>query len=190
MKKKTNFLIIVTLLFLTCISHAQNDNVNKNNYLGASIQAYPAGIIPTINLEHFTNENSSFVYRIGANLTDRQDFSEENDHEEGSGFGGSVGYRKYFKFKKGDFFIGANIDLWYLSIDWENNLGLPTETIGNTNILVVQPWLEGGYFFNLNETSRLGLALGFGREINVITDGNDVAQDFIGSINIQYMFKI
>ena len=83
-----------------------------------------------------------------------------------------------------------------MDIDWTDSA---RETIdspltifeGSSNVLVLQPWLEGGYFLPLkNSNSRLGLTLGFGREINVVTDGDEVAQGFIGSISFQYLLRI
>lgn len=185
-----NSLLIVVLLFVSMASFSQEDDT-QNNRLGISVQVYPAGVIPTINYQQFLSEKTSLVYRLGANITDRQDFSDQNDNEEGAGFGGSVGYFKHFASKKGEFVVGFNTDLWNLWIDWEDNINTPNPTSGTTYIFVVQPWLEAGYFYNLkNSKSQIGATVGFGREINVITSGDDVAQDFIGSISLQYKFAL
>ncbi|WP_394750932.1 hypothetical protein [Spongiimicrobium salis] len=185
---------LIILCFL-CISfsYAQDTtdgSASNGTNLAFSVQVYPAGIIPTVNLEQFVNENSSWVYRLGGNFTDRRDFSDENDNEEGAGFGGSVGFRKHYAVGKGKIIAGFNVDLWNLWIDWEDASATPNE--GTTYIFVVQPWLETGYFFNVgkNKSSQLGITLGFGREINAITSGDDVAQDWIGSIGVQYQFAI
>ncbi len=188
-------IIIYSLLLLTTMSlYSQTDIKNKaykQNYLGVSAQFYPAGIIPTINYEHFVSENASFLYRLGANITDRKDFSSEHDNEKGAGFGGSFGYRRHFLFNKGNLIIGFNTDAWNLWIDWKDNIGLANEITGTSSVFVLQPWLEAGYFFNLKSTaSKIGITAGFGREINVITNGEDVAQDWIGSISIQYKFAL
>lgn len=170
---------------------AAKEQNSKRMDLGVSVQLYPAGIIPTLNLEHYLTERSSLVYRLGANFVDRQDFSDENDEEKGDGFGGSFGYRKHFPLKKGKVIAGLNIDIWNLWIDWKNDLNGPNTTSGTTYTLVVQPYLEAGYFFDLkNSASQIGLTTGFGREINSITDGKDVEQGWIASVSVQYVFSL
>jgi len=182
------------MLFLCLYGHSQTMSTQDKNTkidMGISLQAYPAGLIPTLNLEHYLNDRTSLVYRLGANIVDRQDFSDENDEETGAGFGGSFGYRKHFPLKKGKIVAGLNVDAWNLWIDWENGGNSVNSTSGTTYTFVVQPWLEGGYFFNIkNASSQLGVTLGFGREINAITNGKDVEQGFIASLSIQYVFSL
>lgn len=185
-----NIPIILCFLYISFATAQSDDKGTGSNgtNLAFSVQVYPAGIIPTVNLEQFVTDNSSFVYRLGGNFTDRRDFSDENDNEEGQGFGGSVGFRKHYPVGKGKIIAGFNVDLWNLWIDWTDASASPTQ--GNTYIFVVQPWLETGYFFNLGNNSQLGFTLGFGREINAITSGDDVAQDWIGSVGVQYQFAL
>ncbi|MEA1786747.1 hypothetical protein U1E44_11635 [Arenibacter sp. GZD96] len=189
MKKIILLLLVTVYLGLAGNLYAQNadtDTGRKEMYLGASLQAYPAGFIPTLTFEPYLTENTSLLFRLGANITDRQDFSDENDEEEGEGFGGSVGFRKYYPQKKGKIVAGIHLDAWNLWIDWKDN-----GNVGDTYIFVLQPWLEGGYYFDLkNSKSKLGITAGFGREINVITSGDDVAQDWIASIMVHYQFSL
>jgi len=176
------------VLIFTLMANAQQ--VATKNHIGLSAQFYPAGFIPTGNFEHFFNEKSSLVFRLGFNFTDRQDFSDENETEEGEGFGGSFGYRKHFPAGKGRIIAGLNFDIWGLNIDWTDTIN-GNEASGQTDILVLQPWLETGYFLPIkNSNSQLGITLGFGREINVVTNGDDVAQGFIGSLSLQYLFQL
>ncbi len=181
---------MLILLLGLYTGQGQNDSTaDPGTDLGLSVQLYPAGIIPTVNLEHYIKEDASILLRLGANITDRQDFSDENDEEEGAGFGATAGYRKHFEMTKGKIIAGLNLDLWNLWIDWRDDVGTVDERSGTSYVFVVQPWLEGGYFFDFrNSDSQLGITLGFGREINLITNGDEVAQDFIGSISLQYMF--
>ncbi len=192
MKIKLSLLCLGILC--TFITHGQakraaTTQVKKTN-LGISVQGYPAGVIPTVNLERYHSETSSFLFRVGGNFVDRQDFSDENDEETGAGFGASVGYRKHFPVGNGKIVAGFHTDFWNLWIDWENDVGTAAETSGTTYTFVVQPWLEAGYFFNFKNASELGITVGFGREINAITSGNDVEQGFIGSITVQYYFPL
>lgn len=183
MDKKT--LLSLFLLVGTWYSNAQETAV------GVSFQLYPAGFIPTLNFEHAVNENTSFLFRAGANFTDRKDFSEVNISEEGEGFGGTLGLRKHFPSGKGKFIAGVNLDIWSMNIDW-TDIG-PADGIisGSTYILVLQPWLEGGYFLPIKRAnSQIGLTLGFGREINAVTSGEEVEQGFITSISLQYLILL
>lgn len=187
---KSGILLLFTVLTTFTWMHSQQNDSSKTE-LGVSAQFYPAGFIPTINLEHHLNQKSSLLFRLGANITDRQDFSDENVTEEGSGFGGSAGFRKRYPWGKGDFVAGFNTDVWSLNIDWTDIGPTDAPISGSTYILVVQPWLEAGYFLPIkNSKSQIGLTLGFGREINVITSDEEVAQGFIGSILLQYQFGL
>jgi hypothetical protein len=182
---------LFALLLMITTSYAQDQDFIKRTDLGVSLQVYPAGIIPTVNVEHYFNEKSSLLVRAGLNIVDRQDFSDFNETEEGTGFGGSVGYRKHFPSGKGKFIAGLNVDVWSLNIDWTDFDAADNLISGSTYTLVVQPWLEGGYFLPIKNTkSEIGLTLGFGREINAITSGDEVEQGFIGSILLQYLFKL
>ena len=163
----------------------------KSTSYGISAQFYPAGIIATLDMDKFYSEKSSMLLRAGCNLIERHDFSDVNDHEAGFGLGASVGYRKHFLLKKGEIIAAFNTDLWNEWINWENSLGLPEETTGQTYTLVLQPWLQTGYFTKVNKSSlQYGITAGFGREINVITDGREVAQGWIGSILLHFQYLV
>lgn len=181
-------------IFLNTIAQAQSDNKElklKVTNLGLSVQVYPAGIIPTVNLEQYLTKRSSLVYRLGANIVDRQDFSAENDEEKGGGFGASIGYRIHYPLQNGEIIAGINMDVWNLWIDWRDKLPFQNMTSGTTYTLVLQPWLETGYFFHLkNSNSKIGITTGFGREINTIVDGKQVAQDWIASVTVQYVLSL
>ena len=181
---------IFFVLFFIIQTNAQDQDFTKKSDLGVSVQVYPAGIIPTINYQKYFNEKSSLLIRAGLNIVDRQDFSEFNLTEEGTGFGGSVGYRRHYSAGKGEFIAGINLDVWSLDIDWTDSVG-DAIVSGSTYTLVLQPWLEGGYFLPIKNTkSKIGLTLGFGREFNAITSGDEVEQGFIGSISLQYYFAL
>ncbi|WP_190811368.1 hypothetical protein [Flagellimonas sp. S3867] len=191
---KTRFGLLFLLWFSLCgtMSVAQDStSAHYPVYLGVSVQFYPAGVIPTINLEHAISEKSSVLLRLGGNFVDRKDFSDVNITEEGEGFGGSVGFRRHFPSGKGKFIAGLNLDIWSLNIDWTDIGPADAPISGSTYTLVLQPWLEGGYFLPIKNTrSQLGLTLGFGREINAITSGAEVEQGFIGSVSLQYQFSL
>lgn len=164
---------------------------DQRHILGVSLQLYPAGIIATINSEFIYTVNSSLFIRVGGNFTDRKDYSDYNDNEKGSGFGGTIGYRRHFHLGSGKIITGINSDIWNMWINWKNDIGEANETSGQTYTLVLQPWLESGYFLQLdNSPIQIGISLGFGREINIITDGKDVGQGWMISLLFygQYAF--
>nr|WP_298791265.1 hypothetical protein [uncultured Allomuricauda sp.] len=191
---KMRFIFLCSTLFLlgNTMSQAQDSDLSHYPiYLGVSVQFYPAGIIPTINLDHAISEKSSILLRLGGNFVDRKDFSDVNITEEGEGFGGSIGFRRHFPSGKGKFIAGLNLDVWSLNIDWTDIGPTDAPISGSTYTLVLQPWLEGGYFLPIKNTrSQIGLTLGFGREINAITSGAEVEQGFIGSVSVQYQFAL
>ncbi len=192
----TKFSLILIVFFASVTKIlAQSDLKTKEaseTILGLSEQVYPAGLITTLNTEVFVRENSSLIFRVGGNFANRKDFSPYNDNEKGSGFGGSLGYRKYFHRQKGSFLAGINTDVWNMWIDWQNNPGTPDQTQGQTNTLVLQPWLEGGYLKKIkNSPFQIGMTAGLGREINVITNGKEVGQGWMFSalFHFRYLLK-
>jgi len=184
----------ILLLSFGYFLHAYSQSTTHQHqpaFIGLSAQFYPAGIIATIDFDKYCSEKSSLFFRGGVNLIERKDFSEVNDHEDGFGVGTSIGYRKHFPLKKGHILAAFNTDIWNEWINWENDLGMPDESTGKTYTLVLQPWLETGYFTNVNKSSlQYGLTIGFGREINVITNGREVAQGWIASILLHCQYKL
>lgn len=152
--------------------------------IGVEVQAYPAGVIPGLHLQLPVglDDGQFLTLRLAANITDRDDFGEQDD-EEGSGFGGGVGWRSYLEPGRAGWLIGARVDLWSLDIDWTDDPGQPTEVSGTTELLVLQPTVEAGYGWNLGGW-RVELMAGLGFEINVDEDGRDVGQGPIGLVGV------
>lgn len=188
-------LLFFGLLFLS-ISHAQNDvnevalDHEKKIEIGAELQLYPAGVMPMITSNVFLNDKWALRFRIGGNFADRQDFSEYNDNEVASGFGATIGVVRYFPYGKGNFIIGASVDTWNMWTDWKDGLNTSNTTEGQTYNLVIQPWINGGYLFDLSEKWNAGGSLGFGREINVITRGENVGEGWMGIVILSVNYKI
>ena len=145
---------------------------------GVEVQAYPAGVIPGLHVQLPQDELSAITLRAAHNFSDREDYGEFDD-EEGGGFGGGVGYRRYLEPGREGWLWGGRVDVWALEIDWEDQGGTPMATSGTTDIVVLQPTVEGGYGFRLSEGLRLEATLGLGAEINVDTDGEDVGEGAI-----------
>lgn len=158
---------IICTIFLLFAGYAQAQRI------GLEVQQYPTGFLSGIYGEFELKDQHTLNLRLGYNALDHQDFG-VHDSEIGGGFGGSLGYRYYFKpaFKKT--FIGVRSDLWFNSIDWED-----ISEAGNTKVTVLQPTVLAGYAWSVGERLRIVPELAFGREINVVTNGAEVGQGFI-----------
>lgn len=192
MHLQNKFLILSILLFSAVLVHAQPEEIKFIRYRsGISAQLYPAGIISTINVDLFLNPESSILFRFGRNDADRKNFSPYNDNEKGTGTGISIGYRFHRALKKGEFIAGLHCDNWNMWIDWKNDIDKPTLTRGTTYTLVIQPWIEAGYYYSLKQSSfGMMVNLGFGREINVITEGKPVGQGWMASATLGISYTI
>ncbi len=152
--------------------------------LAPEIQAYPAGVIPGLQLRRYPTSEDMVYFHVAANLTERNDWGEHDD-ESGSGFGGGVGWRRSLASIPGGtgWLYGARVDLWSLEIDWRD----PGPREGTTDVLVLQPTVEAGYGWTLNSGSRVELMIGLGAEINVDTDGEDVGEGTIALVGITFI---
>jgi hypothetical protein len=191
---RTTFYILFILQAAVSIEANAQNTIDSNNAkrteMGLSMQWYPAGIIMTLNSEIFAGNKSAMLLRSGGNFINRRDYSPYNENENGSGFGGTLGYRRHFYRKSGYFIAGFNTDIWNTWINWKNNIGQPNPTFGRTYTLVLQPWIEAGYFANPGESPfQFGLCSGFGRELNIITIGKAVGQGWINSVSLQLQYS-
>ena len=190
-----NILILFALLFISFQVKAQAQfTSNKISLprinLGAEFQWYPAGVMFGLRSDLYYNKHENLNLRIGYNLTDRQDFSEFNDSEKGGGFGFGVGYRYYFGKRKG-IYLGARADFWWLDIDWTDfNETIQLEETGTTEIVVFQPTIEIGYQFILDKHWVIAPAFTNGRELNIISNGEDVGQGWITLIGVNVGYKL
>lgn len=182
--KKTLILCYFTLLSLSAFAQEESDSSPKKIEFGTEIQLYPVGYITTITSNIFIKENLAIRLRAGGNFADREDFSGRNDDEKAEGFGGSVGLVKYFPYRRGNFIAGVNLDGWNMWTDWKDGVNTANPTEGTTYNLVVQPWVNGGYLYDVSKKLNMGLTAGFGREINVITSGEKVGEGWIGSLSL------
>jgi hypothetical protein len=186
---KITFTLFLAVSFFLVQAQETNSELDEKKFLkpvntGLELQWYPTGIIPSMETEWIINHRLSLSTRIGMNLADRKDFSEFHDHEEGSAFGGSLGFRYYLTpntYNK--WFLGLRTDLWDMTIDWEN-YG-PPSTKGATDILILQPTLELGYLHQLGTSPwNIGAAMALGFEINIVTVGEEVAQGKVSLLSL------
>lgn len=149
--------------------------LNAQNEIGLKFQAYPAGYINTAQFILGTGEQSAWMFEAGYNKANRQDFG-VHDNEEGGGIGLGAGYRGYLKEGKRGFYAEANLETWFLTIDWID-YPLAGTSVDETKITVLQPTLGIGYQFRSaseNWAATIGATLG--REWNMKTKGEEVGQ--------------
>jgi hypothetical protein len=184
--KKFTFLLVVLFTFQIQQTHAQN-----SKHLGFEAQWYPAGYQLMLTHELGISEKDAFHVKLGYNIARRQDFSPYNDLENGGGWGFTLGYRHYFSEAVSGFYVGGRVDLWWLTIDWEDGLNNPSPTMGTTNITVLQPTGEVGYLYNIPDSPlSIGINAAAGWEINVVTDGEEVGQGAIGLLGLRLRYRL
>lgn len=175
-------LFFFALLFssIQLFSQDEENNHKRKMELGTELQLYPVGYMTMITSNIFIREDWALRFRLGGNFANREDFSGFNDNEVAKGFGGSFGLVKYVPYWKGNFIFGASFDTWNMWTKWKDGINTTNPTSGTTYNLVIQPWVNAGYLYNLSNTLNTGISLGFGREINVITRGEKVGEGWMG----------
>ena len=165
-------LVFCFVIGLTC--SAQSEISSKKTFeIGLEFQAYPTGILPGIRCEKFLNSNSSINLRLGFQLIDHRDLG-VHENEEGSGYGASLAYRRFFKPDYKGLSLALRTDLWFNEIDWRDEL-----LEGTSNITVVQPTLMGEYAIQVSPSMTITPSLSFGFEWNVSTDGEPTGEGAI-----------
>lgn len=148
--------------------------------IGIEFQAYPTGLIPGLRFDYNFASRHGVQLRAGYNWVRHRDLGVQ-DNEEGDGFGGTLGYRFYFRDGWTGWFAGARCDLWRNQLDWQDkdDNGVVTGS-GTSKITVIQPTAEGGYLFTLgNGGWFLAPSLAFGVEVNVKTEGAPMGEGTI-----------
>lgn len=169
---------LVLVLILASLS-LSGQELRQGNELevGLDIQWYPAGWLIGPIAQYHPRPHHVFFSKLGINLANRHDWSGLNDDEKGVGYGGSLGYRYYFKPEMNSIFLGARGELYNTFIDWRNDMGKPNETSGTTQIFVYQPSFELGYWFRVpNSPWCATISGGAGMEINLVTKGKPVGE--------------
>lgn len=156
--------------------------------ISVELQAYPTGVIPGVRLEKGFSDRQAFHVRFGYQEIRHQDYGVHED-ERGDGYGFGLGYRYYFKPGFEKLSLGFRTDIWFNSLAWKDNIGLPDEISGNTDVTVLQPTFQLGYLFKLNSKLFVTPSLSFGYEINVDTDGEDVGEGPIWLLGVEAGFR-
>ncbi len=179
--------LLLLSLFFTSLS-AQDDS-NHFRDIGLEIQQYPTGYLLGLRAEWELTPHHNITLRAGYNGLDHQDFG-VHESEIGGGFGGTLGYRYYFKPNAQAFFLGARADLWQNEVDWKDNIGTPGALFGTTDVWVLQPTAIAGYLFLLQDHWVFTPTLAFGAEINIKTTGAPVGEGAIVLWGLQLAYRI
>ena len=169
------YLLRSTLLILCILPFQLQGQITD---LSFEFQAYPTGLIPGIQIERGFADKNTIHLRVGYQYIRHRDLGVHED-ERGNGFGFTLGYKRYLKENFQGWFLGVRNDIWFNELDWKDNIDLPNEISGTSNITVVQPTAEAGYLFKLGENGFLVPTIAFGVEINVRTEGADVGEGAI-----------
>lgn len=180
-------LILIISIFVFSLTQAQN-----TTGIGAEIQWYPAGYQFMATGEFGFKDHHAIQAKFGYNLARRQDFSPFNNSENGGGIGGTLGYRYYFGKMTTGFYLGARVDLWGLTIDWEDPKDASiTQQSGTTEITVLQPTAEIGYMYAFKDSPlAIGVNAAGGWEINVVTNGLPVGEGRISLLGVRLRYTL
>jgi len=170
-----------------CTQSSKAQAPDRHFMRGLAVQAYPAGVILNGHFAYFYKPNQTVGIYLGYNLTNRRDWGEHDD-ERGGGAGAGVAWRYYFKEKDiSGFHAGIRTDMWFLTIDWEEDSGEE----GETEISVLQPTAQVGYsFFPPDRRLAFEVNASLGAEINVLTRGQSVGEGaiFLVGFTMGYQF--
>lgn len=180
-------LLLAFCMLLTSHIGAQEDQRAAYWDFGLEAQQYPTGYLLGLRAERVFGGHHGLSIRLGYNGFDHQDFGVQ-ESEIGGGFGGTVGYRYYFRSDYTGFFLGARTDLWQNDVDWKNNIGEAEEMTGRSEIWVLQPTAIAGYLFLIKNKWIISPTLAFGAEINVKTTGAPAGEGAIllWGLNLAY----
>ena len=180
--KRILFAVFFILLFNTSKSQVEVGYTTTD--IGAVFQWYPSGTISGLHLGFNSRLHNSFIVEAGYNKANRKD-NGEKDNEKGGGWGGSLGYRYYFKPYPYKLFLGLKTDIWRMSIDWTEGANT-----GNTKTWTLQPTFEIGYTFVINDQAFITPVIANGVEVNMKTEGDKVGQGFITLVGISAGFRL
>ena len=166
------FFFIILFFLSQIVAHTQSRS------LSLELQAYPTGFISGITYEHYLGSSSSLSFRLGANPFDHRDLG-VHDGEEGRGFGGSIGYKKYLRTDRMKWFWSIRSDVWKNEVDWFDIEASNDRITGTTSILVLQPTVSLGYSLITLQHIYISPSLSFGYEWNVKTEGQPTGEGSI-----------
>ena len=184
---KHQFILIFSLVMLTVNTSAQNDHDHDQDHhhhphlqVGLQAQQYPTGFIFTLAADKIWDHKNLLEVRVGYNTFDHKDMGEQL-MEEGDGFGGSVGYKRYLNEELTQWLFGFRTDIWFNEVEYLVPTTIPETpfVMQKSEIVVIQPTLLAGYTIPLNDVLVVTPEVAFGVEWNVDTDGAPTGEGHI-----------
>jgi hypothetical protein len=181
---KKTVVCFILFLFLAIATYAQDFGYTTTD-AGGEYQWNPDGAIVNLQFAFNSKIHNSFLIRAGYNKVPLKSTNLHNG-EEGSGWGGSLGYRYYFNVVPRRFYIGIRADLWKMNI----HFSIPV-TESTTKLTILQPGLEAGFTLLLNELVFITPYISAGKQItlNIRGDNVDYGHGFIPSAGISAGFR-
>lgn len=152
--------------------------------VGFKLDVYPTGLIPAVIIDKAINEKEVFAIRLGYNWFRHGDLGVHDD-ERGGGFGYTIGYKRYLKADFRSWYFGIKSDMWWNHADWYDIGENDQRVTGETDITVLQPTVESGYVWLLDNGITINPSLSFGWEWNIRTEGEPTGQGAIVLAGIQ-----
>jgi hypothetical protein len=143
--------------------------------IGGEFQKYTRGSLYNLHIAFNAKLNHSIQLRFGYNHVPA--YRAGGHTEFGNGWGGGLGYRYYFKPFPHKFFIGARADIWIMKIDLDYSPAAGPFVVPK-DTPVLQPALEGGYTFVINDNVFFtpyilaGFQTDFDKKANSVKYGN------------------
>ena len=182
MKKAT---ILFALVLFFHVSRSQDVEVGyRTTDIGAQFQYHLYGTVTSLHAAFNSKIHHSILVQFSYNKANRKD-NGEKDIETGSGWGGALGYRYYFRPHPHKLFLGVKADIFKMKIDWVDGI-----FTGQTRTWTLQPSLELGYTFVVNDQGFITPFIANGVQINVQTEGDKVGQGFVPIIGISAGFRL
>lgn len=162
---KKYLLIALTIICFSSSSHSQ-DMGYKSFDVGLEYKWEENS--PSYNIQAAINApiHHSLVVGVGFKTAYRF-IKNSHNHEKGRGWGVALGYRYYFAAIPKRFYIGARADIWMMNMYHTANLA--TE---NTKVMILQPNIEAGHTFVVNDQFFFTLFIAAGQQITVSSPGD------------------
>jgi len=161
------YLSILFLFFSFQTLTAQTD-------IALELQIYPTGYIPGISIDKHIGTKHVAYLRGGFNVFNHRDLGVQLN-EEGSGYGFSLGYKRYLNDTQTAWRFGLKNDVWWNTVDWAGFNSANSPIFGETKIIVIQPTVEVDYVWDFGNI-LFAPSLAFGLEWNVKTEGEPTGE--------------
>jgi len=181
---------ILHTLFLTFTLLLSYSSLYSQSSSVVSLEAlaYPTGVIAGVSLDKSLSIKEQIHIKLGINVFDHRDLGVQND-ESGSGYGFTLGYRRFFNDNQTQWRWGIKSDLWFNKVDWLSVDDQGNDIVGQTDIVVLQPTAELSYVFG-SKNFFIAPIISLGFEWNIKTKGEPTGEGAILLAGLQVGMKL